>query len=74
MIQPLLPTKMRGKPRVDDRRVLSRIIFCIRRSYRWSDVPAEYGPAKTLHIGKTKGGLNSKLHLVCDGATRFIWA
>ena len=48
-ISPLLPNKPRGVPRVDDRRVLSGIIFCLRRGYRWSDVPAEYGPAKTLY-------------------------
>ncbi len=41
--------RMRGVPRVDDRRVLSGIIFCLQRGYRWSDVPAEYGPAKTLY-------------------------
>ena len=45
----LLPNKPRGVPRVDDRRVLSGIIFCIKRGYRWSDVPPEYGPAKTLY-------------------------
>jgi transposase len=48
-ISPLLPNKPRGVPRVDDRKVLSGIIFCIQRGYRWSDVPPEYGPAKTLY-------------------------
>ncbi len=48
-INPLLPNKPRGVPRVDDRRVLSGIIFCLQRGYRWSDVPAEYGPARTLY-------------------------
>ncbi len=48
-ISPLLPNKPRGVPRVDDRRVLSGIIFCLQRGYRWSDVPVEYGPAKTLY-------------------------
>ena len=48
-IRPLPPNKSRGVPRVDDRRVLSGIISCIQRSYRWSDVPPEYGPAKTLY-------------------------
>lgn len=48
-IKPLLPSKPRGVPRVDDRRVLSGIIFCLQRGYRWSDVPQEYGPAKTLY-------------------------
>ena len=48
-IRPLLPNKPRGVPRVDDRKVLSGIIFCLQRGYRWSDVPLCYGPAKTLY-------------------------
>ena len=48
-IKPLLPNKPRGVPRVDDRKVLSGIIFCLQRGYRWSDVPSEYGPPKTLY-------------------------
>lgn len=48
-IKPLLPNKPRGVPRVDDRKVLSGIIFCLQRGYRWSDVPQEYGPSKTLY-------------------------
>ena len=30
-IKPLLPNKPRGVPRVDDRRVISGIIFCLQR-------------------------------------------
>ena len=37
-----------GKPRVDDRRVLSYIIFINRNRLRWCDAPMEYGPPKTL--------------------------
>ena len=37
-----------GVPRVDDRRVVSGIIFVIRNGLRWRDAPAEYGPHKTL--------------------------
>ena len=48
-IKPLFSNKPRGVPRVDDRRVLSGIVFCSRRGYRRSDAPAEYGPAKTLY-------------------------
>jgi transposase len=48
-IKSLLPDKPRGVPRVDDRMVLSGIIFCLQRGSRWSDVPAEYGPAETLY-------------------------
>jgi transposase len=110
--------------RVDDRRIVSGIIFVIRNGLRWRDAPAEYGPPKTIYnrfirwsrlgvfnkifaalaakggkpdqlmidathlkahrtaasllkkgdvprrIGRTKGGLNSKLHAVCDGHGR----
>ena len=37
-----------GKPRVDDRRVLSGIIFINLNGLRWCDGPKDYGPAKTL--------------------------
>ena len=113
-----------GVPRVDDRRIVSGIIFVIRNGLRWRDAPREYGPHKTIYnrfirwsrlgvfnkifgalaakggkpdqlmidathlkahrtpasllkkgdvprrIGRTKGGLNSKLHAVCDGHGR----
>ena len=36
--------KPHGKPRVDDRRVLSWIIFINLNGLRWRDVPEEYGP------------------------------
>ena len=49
----LLPNKPRGVPRVDDCNVLSGIIFCIQRGYFWSDVPPEYGLAKTLYKPKS---------------------
>ncbi len=35
--------------RVDDRRVLSRIIFVNRNGLRLRDAPAAYGPQKTLY-------------------------
>lgn len=34
-IQPLLPTDVRGKERVDGRRVISEIIFVIKSGCRW---------------------------------------
>jgi len=48
-IQPLLPNKPRGVPRVDDRRVISGIIHVIRNGLMWRDAPACYGPPKTLY-------------------------
>ena len=47
-LRPFFP-KSHGVPRVDDRRVLSGIIFMNRNGLRWSDAPKEYGPAKTLY-------------------------
>ena len=38
-----------GIPRVDDRRVISGIIFVIRNGLRWRDLPREYGPPKTIY-------------------------
>jgi len=47
-LEPFFP-KSHGKPRVDDRRVLSGIIFINRNGLRWRDAPPEYGPPKTLY-------------------------
>jgi transposase len=108
---------------VDDRRIVSAIVFVIKNGLRWRDAPRDYGPHKTIYnrfvrwsrlgvfnkifaelagkggkperimidathlkahrtaasllkkgvprrIGRTKGGLNSKLHAVCDGNGR----
>jgi transposase len=124
-LEPYFP-KSHGKPRVDDRRVLSGIIFVNRNGLRWRDAPAAYGPHKTLYnrwkrwsdagvfvrmmkglsgaqielrtvmidatylkahrtasslrvkgglgrlIGRTKGGMNTKLHAVTDASGRPI--
>ncbi|WP_443020527.1 MULTISPECIES: IS5 family transposase [unclassified Shinella] len=48
-IEPLLPTDVRGKPRVDDRRVLSGIVHALRCGGRWADCADVYGPKKTLY-------------------------
>ena len=43
------PTDTRGKPRVDDRRVISGIVHVLKSGARWVDAPAIYGPKKTLY-------------------------
>ena len=48
-IQPLLPTDVRGKERVDDRRVISGILHVLRIGCRWCDCPPEYGPSTTIY-------------------------
>ena len=122
-IEPYFPLS-HGVARVDDRRLISGIVFVIRNGLRWRDAPREYGPHKTIYnrfvrwsrlgvfnkifaelarkagkpsrlmidathlkahrtaasllkrgsvprrIGRTKGGLNSKLYAVCDGQGR----
>ncbi|WP_156353025.1 MULTISPECIES: IS5 family transposase [unclassified Sphingomonas] len=124
-IEPCFPLS-HGVPRVDDRRVLSGILFVIRNGLRWRDAPAAYGPHKTIYnrfirwsrlgvfnrifaelaagsdtsdqlmidathikahrtaasllkkglypgcIGRSRGGLTTKLHAVCDGSGRPI--
>ena len=47
-IEPYFPLS-HGIPRVDDRRVLSGIIFVIRNGLRWRDAPPAYGPHKTIY-------------------------
>ncbi|OBQ74001.1 hypothetical protein A9K71_12835 [Mesorhizobium sp. WSM3873] len=47
-IEPYFPLS-HGVPRVDDRRVLSGILFVIRNGLRWRDVPSDYGPHKTIY-------------------------
>ena len=38
-----------GVARVDDRRVLSGIVYVIRNGLMWKDAPKGYGPHKTLY-------------------------
>ena len=47
-IKPHFPLS-HGVPRVDDRRIISGIIFVIRNGLRWRDAPAAYGPHKTIY-------------------------
>ena len=48
-LEALLPTDTRGKPRVDDRRVISGIVHVLKSGGRWVDAPDAYGPRKTLY-------------------------
>jgi len=47
-IKPYFPLS-HGVRRVDDRRVISGIIFVIRNGCRWRDAPRDYGPHKTIY-------------------------
>ena len=49
VIEPVLPQKSRGVPRVDDRRVLNGIFWVLRSGAPWADLPERYGKYKTVH-------------------------
>ncbi len=46
-IRPFFPLA-HGAPRVDDRRVLSGIVYVVRNGLQWKDAPKAYGPQKIL--------------------------
>jgi len=98
IIQPLLPNKPRGVPRVDDRRVINGILWRFRTGSPWADVPDQYGPYTTCYnrfvrwrkagvwdhvlgeiskafdgcMGRSRGGLTTKIHAVVDADGRPI--
>ena len=50
LIAPVLPRhKSRGRPRADDRRTVSGILWMLRSGARWKDLPAKYGSRSTCH-------------------------
>jgi transposase len=49
VLGPHLPRGKPGRPRVDDRRVISGILHVLKTGCRWRDVPAEYGPPTTVY-------------------------
>ena len=48
-ISPFFPLSL-WMPRVDDRRVISGIIFVIRNGLGWRDLPVSYWPCKAIRI------------------------
>lgn len=49
IIEPLLPNKPRGVPRVDDRRGLNGILWRFRTGSPWAEIPECYGPSTTCY-------------------------
>ena len=61
-----------GIPRVDDRRIISGIIFVVKNGLGWRAAPKEYGPHKTIYnrfIRWSKLGVFNQIFmaLVVDG-------
>ena len=48
-LSPHLPRGRPGKPRVDDRTVISGILHVLKTGCRWRDVPPVYGPPTTIY-------------------------
>ena len=67
-IQPLLPNKPRGVPRVDDRRVLNGIFYQLRSGSPWADLPeirALHGclqPLQSLEESRHLGQIDGRHH------------
>jgi transposase len=55
-IEPYFPLS-HGVPRVDDRLILSGIIFVLRNGLRWRDVPREYGLTRRSTTASSAGQL-----------------
>jgi transposase len=49
-IDPHLSRGKPGKPRVDDRRIISGISHILKAGCRWRDVPPEYGPVAVANF------------------------
>ncbi len=50
VIEPLLPVSgLKGRPRVDDRRVINGMLFKAKTGLAWRDLPERYGPWKTVY-------------------------
>ena len=65
-IEPYFPVS-RGRARVDDRRVLSGIVYVIRNGLMWRDAPAAYGPHKTLYNRWKRWGERGEFLRVMEG-------
>jgi transposase len=73
-IEPRLPADdVRGKERVDDRRVISGIVHVLKSGCRWCDCPPEYGPPTTIYnrfVRWAERGVGQNLFLALVGKGR----
>jgi transposase len=49
VLEPHVLKNQLGVPRVDDRRVISGILYVLRSGCRWRNCPPEYGPSTTIY-------------------------
>jgi transposase len=73
--------KIRGaRPRTEDRRTIEAIIWRLDNGAKWRSIPAELGDwhharsvaASVEALGRSRGGLGTKIVGVCDAAGRLL--
>jgi transposase len=75
VIEPLLPNKPRGVPRVDNRRVLNGVFWTLRSGSTWRDLPESYSPHTTCYNRFrrwTKAGIRDTITDAYGGDVRMI--
>lgn len=68
-VRPLLPESLRGRKRLDDRKVLNKIVWKFRTGVAWRDVPDRYGPWASLHTRFRRWALDGTFNR-CFGRPR----
>jgi transposase len=64
-IRGLLPASgVKGRPRVDDRRVINGMLFKAKTGIAWRDLPERYGPWKTVYNRFWRWSRNGTLTLL----------
>ncbi len=49
LLAPLIPRAVTGRPRVEDRKIINGMVHKLRTGISWRDLPARYGPRKTVY-------------------------
>jgi transposase len=74
-IKPMLPDKLRGVPRVNDRRVLNGIFWVLRSGAPWRALPENYGPCTTCYnrfIRRRQAGVATRYDKLAANYLAFI--
>jgi putative transposase len=70
-IEPYFPLS-HGIARVDDRRVISGIVFVIRNGPRWRDAPPGYGPHKAIYNRLVRWSRLGVFNNICRAGTHKV--
>ncbi|MER5775551.1 transposase [Streptomyces sp. NPDC002039] len=59
LLAPLIASAGRGRPRVEDRRVVNGLVYKIRTGVSWRDLPERYGPWKSVYTRFRRYAINA---------------